>query len=79
VEKGVLKGEIRAYTSAKGLGPCNRVKREICSKKEKGLLIVKRGKRESIGICRRLAVKRVYLAIKVAPDLISVLCSKKGQ
>jgi len=43
--KGSWEERIRKNTSAKGLGSCDRVKRGVCAKKEKGVFIVKRRER----------------------------------
>jgi len=78
VEEGVWKKEIKENASAKDLGPCHRIKREICTKKGKGVLIVKGGKGESTDICGRSVEKRIHLTFQVIPNITSTLCSKKG-
>ena len=60
------------------MGPYNRVERGICAKERKSIFTVKRGKRKGTSICRGPTVKRIYLAIKIAINLTSPFCSKKG-
>ena len=47
-------------TSVKDLELCHRIKGEVCTKKEEGLLIIKRKKRGGTNICRRSAKERIY-------------------
>ena len=47
----------------KGLGSCHRVKRGVYSKKGEDLLVVKKRKKESAGICGRSAEERIYLTL----------------
>jgi len=47
--------------SAKGLGPCNRVERRLCTKKREGILIVKREEKGGISICEKPVKKGTYL------------------
>jgi len=44
----------------KGLGSCDRVKKEVCAKKEEDVFIIERREREDTGICRGPTKKRVY-------------------
>jgi len=37
MEKSIWEERVREDTSAKGLGSCDRVKREVCAKKEEGV------------------------------------------
>jgi len=62
----------------KGLGPCYRIKRGICTKKGESLLIVKRGKRRGTSICGELIKKRVYLIFQAIPNVTSIFHGKKG-
>ena len=73
VEKDIWQEEIRTNTSAKGLGPCHRIKRRICAKKGEDVFSIKRRKRESTSIHGRLV-----LASKVRwPELSQLsLCSE---
>ena len=61
----------------KGLGPYNRVKGGICTKKEKGLLFVERGKRRGISICGRLLKKGIYSYSKSPQTLPVYFIAKK--
>jgi len=78
IEKSIWKEGIREDASAKGLGPCDRVKERIYTKEEEGVFTVKRRERGSASVCERLAKKRVYLIFQVAPNFTSTFCSKKG-
>ena len=60
MEKSIQEEEVGKDASAKGLRPCNRVKRRIYAKEEKGVFTVKRRERGSTSICGELAKKRVY-------------------
>jgi len=51
IEKSIWEKRVGEDASAKGLGSCNRVKREVCTKKGKGIFIVKKREREGTGIC----------------------------
>ena len=50
MEKHVWKKGVRENASAKDLRLCHRIEREVCTKKGKGILLVKGGKGGSIGI-----------------------------
>ena len=60
MEKSIWEERVRKNASAKGLGSCNRVKREVCAKKGKGIFIVKERERGGTGICGGPTKKRVY-------------------
>ena len=77
VEKSVWKKGVRENASAKDLGPCYRIEKRVHTEKEKGILLVKRGKGESTGICRGSIEKRIHLTFQVTPNVTSTLCSKK--
>jgi len=77
VEKDVWKKGVRENASAKDLGPCHRIEREVCTKKGKGVLLVKGGKGESIGICGGSVKERIHLTFQVTPNITSALCDKK--
>jgi len=63
VEESIWVEEVREDASAKDLGPCHRSKGGVCTKKEEGLLIVKRGKRGDTSIYERSAEKGVHLTL----------------
>ena len=76
--KGIQEKEVGKNASMKNLGPCHRIKRGVCTKKEKGVLIVKGGKGESTGIHGRSVEERIHLTFQVAPNVTSTLHSKEG-
>jgi len=78
IEKGIWKGKIRAHASMKDLKSCDRIKREVYAKKEKGIFIIKKRMRRNADICERPVIQRIHLTIKVAIDISSSLCSQKG-
>ena len=78
VEEGVWKKEVGENASAKDLGPYHRIEREVHAKKGKGILIVEREKRRSVGIHRGSVEERIHSIFQVAPNVTSTLCSKKG-
>jgi len=78
VEEDIWKKGVGENASAKDLGPCHRIKREIHAKKEKGVLIVEGGKGRSTGIHRESVEERIYPTFQVTPNITSILCSKKG-
>ena len=78
MKKSVWKKEVRKNTSAKDLGPCHRIERGVCTKKGKGILLVKGGKGESTDIRRGLVEERIHLTLQVTLNITSTLCSKKG-
>jgi len=77
IKESVWKEGVRKNASAKGLGSCNRVEREICTKEGESILIVQRGEEEGASICRGPVKKGIYLTIQVAPDIGSIFCSKE--
>ena len=78
MEEDIWKKGVGENASAKDLGLCHRIKREIHAKKEKGVLIVEREKGKSIGICGGSVEKRIHPTFQVTPNIISTLHSKKG-
>ena len=78
VGEGIWKKEVRKNASTKNLGPCHRVEERIYTKKEKGILTVKRGKGRSTSICRGPIKKRIHPTLQVIPNITSTLCGKKG-
>ena len=61
----------------KDLGPHYRIEKEVCTKKEKGILIVEGGKGGSTGICGGSVEERIHLTFQVTPNVTSTLCGKK--
>jgi len=78
IEKSIWEKRVREDASAKGLGSCNRVKRGICTKKEKCVFIVEGRERGGTGICGGPTKKRVYLTFQVTPNFASTFHSQKG-
>ena len=60
IEESIQKERVREDASAKGLGPCNRIKERLCVTKREGVLIVKGGERGGISICGRSVEKGIY-------------------
>jgi len=79
IEKSIWEEKVGKNASAKGPGLCDRVKRGVCAKKEKGVFIVEGKERGGTGICGGPTKKRVYLTFQVTPNFTSTFCSKKGQ
>ena len=77
VEEDIWKKGVKENTSAKDLGPCYRIEREVHAEKGKSVLIVERGKGKSIGICGGSVEKRIHPTFQVTPDITSTLCGKK--
>jgi len=77
VEKSIWKKEVKKNASAKDLGPCHRIERGVCTKKGKGILLVKGGKGGSTGICGGSVEERIHLTFQVTPNVTSTLCGKK--
>ena len=73
MEKGVWEERIGMHAHQKTMGLCNRVKRRVCAKKRKSILVVKGRKGGSAGICRKSTAKRIYLTIKITTDIASPL------
>ena len=59
------------------MGSHDRVEREICTKKGKGISTVKGGKERGAEVHTRATEERIYLALKVAPKSASVFCKKE--
>jgi len=78
VKEDVWKKGVRKNASAKDLGPCHRIERDVHAKKGKSVFIVKGEKRRSTSICERSVEKRIHLAFQVAPNITSTLRGKKG-
>jgi len=57
---------------------CDRSEGEVCTEEEKGLSVVKGGKRESKGVHQKAVEKKIYLAIKVTTNSAGILCREKG-
>jgi len=62
----------------KGLGPRNRIKRGVYTKKGESIFIIKGRERESASICGRSVTKRVHLSLQVTANVTSTFCGKKG-
>jgi len=78
VKESIWERKIRKNVYQEAIEPCNTVERGVCAKEGKSVFTIERGKREGTSICRGLTAKRIYLAIKIAPDLTSPFCSKEG-
>ena len=75
--KGIQKKEVRKNASVKDLRLCYRIERRIYAEKGKGILIVEREKRRSIGIHRGSVEERIHSIFQVAPNITSTLHGKK--
>ena len=60
VEKGLWEKRVRKDASAKGLGPCDRIKGGIHAEEGKSVFVVKGRKRGGASVRRGPAAKRVY-------------------
>jgi len=78
VEESLWEKGIRKDASAKGLGPCDRIKRRVHTKEGKGVFVVKRRKGRGASVCGGSTAKRVHSALKVPANITSALCGKKG-
>ena len=78
MKESIWERKIRKNVYQEAIEPCNTVERGVCAKEGKSVFTIERGKREGTSICRGLTAKRIYLAIKIAPDLTSPFCSKEG-
>jgi len=61
------------------VGPCNRDKEEICSKKEKGVSTIKEEERRGVRVHQRTIEERVYQILKIISNSTSIFCRKKEQ
>jgi len=59
------------------IGLCDRSKEKVYTKKEKGISIIKGREREGVQFFQRTIEKRVYQALKVILNNVSVFCRKK--
>ena len=57
---------------------CHRSQGRFCAKKGKDIPIVQNKKEGSIRICKGSVEKGIYLTVKVATNITSVLCTKEG-
>ena len=78
MEEGVQKKGVRKNASMEDLEPCHRVERRVCTKKGKGILVVKGRKGRSTSICRGSAEERIHSTFQVTPNVTSTFCGKKG-
>jgi len=58
--------------------PCNRDKREVCTKEREGVSIVKERKRGSKRVCLRAVKEGVYPTVQITTDSTSIFCREKG-
>ena len=56
---------------------CNRSKGRVCTKKGKGISIVKRIKGRGAWVCQRIIEESVYQTLKVISNGTSIYCRKK--
>ena len=54
--------------------PCDRDERRICTEKEKGIPIVKRGSKE---VYKGAAEEGIYLTIQITTDGTSIFCREE--
>ena len=78
MKESIWKKEVGKNASTKDLGPCHKAKRRVYAKKEEGILTIKRRKRGSTEIHRRLIEERVHPTLQIIPNITSTLCGKKG-
>jgi len=60
------------------VGSCDRIEKEICTKKRENLFFVQRRKRRSGRVHLEADKEGIYLTIKITTDYISILCRKEG-
>jgi len=48
MDQSIWEETIRKNANKKGVGPCNRDKREVCTKEEEGLPVIKGRERRSV-------------------------------
>ena len=77
MDKGFWKEIIWENTNKKGVRPRDRDERRICAEKGEGVLIVKRGKRESKGVYKEAAEEEVYPTVQITIDSIGIFCRKE--
>ena len=77
MDKGFWKETIWENTNEEGMRPCNRGERRICTEKGEGVLIVKRGKRESKGVYKEAAEEEIYLTVQITIDSIGIFCREE--
>jgi len=63
----------------KNLGPCDRVEGGVYAQEGKGVLIIEERKRGSTSIRGEPTTKRIYPALKIATNIASTFCGKKGR
>ena len=69
---------MRENADKEGVKSCNRYEGGVCTKKGKGLPVVKRRKRGGKGIYLGTVEEGIYLAVKVTTNSTSVFYRKKG-
>ena len=77
VKESIWKREVRKNIHKKTIELCDKTKKRVCAEKSKGIFSIEGKKRESTSIYGGSTAKRVYLAIKVATDFASTLCSRE--
>jgi len=60
------------------VGSHDRGEGRICAEEGESIPVVKRGIRGGKGVCKRIAKKGIYLAVKVTTNSIGILCGKEG-
>ena len=79
MDKSIWEEVIREDANKEGVGSYNRGERGLCTKKRKGVPIVKRGERGGEGVYLETIEERIYLTIKITSDSTGILCRKEGQ
>jgi len=59
------------------MGPCNRDKRGVCTKKGESISIVKGRKGGSKGVCPEAVKEGVYLTVQITTDGTGIFCREK--
>ena len=77
MKESIWKERVRKDTSAKGLGPRDRVEKEVYAKERESVFVVEREERESTSICGGSVVKRVHSSLQITTNITSTLCGKK--
>ena len=71
------KKTVRKNAHQKDIGPYNRNKRKICTKKKKNISIVERRERRGVGVHRGTIKERIYQTLKVASNSTGIFCKKE--
>ena len=78
MDKSIQEKTVRENAHKKVVGSCNRCKGKICTKKGKGVSVVKGGERRGERVCEGIAEKGLHLAIEITTNGTSILYRKKG-